>query len=259
MNMEKESDVKYSVPMVAKAMELLEILSVHPNGLSLQEMVQLLNYPKTTVYKMACTLWEKGYLGRDKTERTFYLSKKLLQLGLASLDERSILEQSVEHMKNLRDELKESVMLGTIINNEVVLLKQVVGSYDFVFTLKQGMKFNLFSTAPGKVLLAYQTTEELLENVEFYPINNKTISRRSVLEKELKQIRKQGYAADLEETMKGVHCVAAPIFNMDKEAIACVWISGPSGRLLLDDIQKKALQIIECANKISRNIGYINL
>lgn len=77
MNNGEDLTKRFSVLMVVKAMELLEVLSAHPNGLTVQEMVEHLNYLKTSVYKTAYTLYEKGYLGRDKWEFRFFLSRNL--------------------------------------------------------------------------------------------------------------------------------------------------------------------------------------
>lgn len=57
-------------------------------------------------------------------------------------------------MQALRDEIKESVMLGILMNNWVVLLEQVIGSHNFTFLLRSGNSFNLHSSAPDKIFLA---------------------------------------------------------------------------------------------------------
>ncbi|MCF0065658.1 biotin/lipoyl-binding protein [Dyadobacter chenwenxiniae] len=62
-------------------------------------------------------------------------------------------------------------------------------------------------------------------------MNEYTITDKSSLKKELDKIVEDGYAADINETVKGVHCVAAPIFDENNKVIACVWTSGPAGRL----------------------------
>lgn len=247
--------------MVAKAMELLETLSDYPLGLTVQEMVEKLKYPKTSVYKTACTLYEKGYLGRDRNEYRFFLSRKLLQLGLTALGETDIIDRSILYMKKLRDELGESIMIGTMGENEAVLLEQVTGTYDFVFTLKAGMRFNLYSTAPGKVMFAYSgedVIKEKLRNIKALYDGSCSLPDPEVFLKELEKIRKEGFASDLEETVQGVHCIAAPVFNQSGKAVACVWTSGPSGRLPEKNIKEVALKIMGCAEMISRNLGYIS-
>lgn len=245
--------------MITKSFEVLELLSKNPHGLTLQEIVTQLSYPKSSLYKIVTNLQELGYLGREMDSSRYFLTRKLLTLGITAFTSSNIIERSKEYMKLLRDEAGESVMIGTLIDDEVVLLEQITGSLDFVFTLKQGMKFNLYSTAPGKVILAFLGTERqksILDKLQLEAINEYTITDKQLLKKELDAIREKGYAADINETVEGVHCIAAPIWDETKNAIACVWISGPAGRLPKTNLDAVAQRIVECGLSISRNIGY---
>jgi DNA-binding IclR family transcriptional regulator len=247
------------ISMITKSFEVLELLSKNPYGLTLQEIVTQLQYPKSSLYKIVSNLQELGYLGREMDSSRYFLSRKLLTLGVTAFNSSNIIERSKEYMKLLRDEVGESVMIGTLIDDEVVLLEQLTGSLDFVFTLKQGMKFNLYSTAPGKVILAFldkSKQNEIVDNLQLEAINEYTITDKMLLKQELEIIRQQGYAADINETVEGVHCIAAPIWDETKNAIACVWTSGPAGRLPKKSIETIAQQIIQCGLSISHNIGY---
>lgn len=247
------------ISMITKSFEVLELLSKSPHGLTLQQIITELRYPKSSLYKIVTNLQELGYLGREVDSSRYFLSRKLLTLGVTAFNSSNIIERSKEYMKLLRDEVGESVMIGTLIDDEVVLLEQITGSLDFVFTLKQGMKFNLYSTAPGKVILAFldkSKQNEIVDNLQLDAINEYTITDKEQLKQELEAIRKNGYAADINETVEGVHCIAAPIWDETKNAIACVWTSGPAGRLPKKNIEAIARRIIECGLSISYNIGY---
>lgn len=247
------------ISMITKSFEVLELLSKNPYGLTLQEIVTQLQYPKSSLYKIVSNLQEIGYLGREMDSSRYFLSRKLLTLGVTAFNSSNIIERSKEYMKLLRDKVGESVMIGTLIDDEVVLLEQITGSLDFVFTLKQGMRFNLYSTAPGKVILAFldkSKQNEIVDNLQLEAINEYTITDKELLKKELEIIRQKGYAADINETVEGVHCIAAPIWDETQNAIACVWTSGPAGRLPKKNIETIAQLIIECGLSISHNIGY---
>ncbi|WP_165041047.1 IclR family transcriptional regulator [Dysgonomonas sp. ZJ709] len=255
----KEKEDKNNVSMITKSMELLELLSRNEKGLTLQEIVNLLPYPKSSIYKIATNLQELGYLGKEPDSFRYFLSRKLLSVGLAAVSGYDIIERSKEYMKRLSDEIGESVMIGTLLNDEVILLEQVTGTLDFVFILKRGMRFNLYSTAPGKVLLAFLSFEERNEKIsELQPeaINEYTITDKGLLQSELARIAKAGYAVDLNETVQGVHCIATPIFDETNNVIACIWTSGPAGRLPEAEIPRIAQLIIDAGLAISNNIGY---
>lgn len=256
---EKEIVSRYNVPMLIKGMELLEELSNYHRGLTLQEMSQELGYPKTTVFRLANTLQDLGYLGKDADNNRFFLSRKLFKLGILALGETNIVERSIEPMTRLRDEVKESIMLGTLVGSEVVLLEQVLGSHAFTFILKSGTSICLHASAPGKVLMAFQSPDrqrEILDQIDFFPFNNNTIISKHRYLQELEQVKKLGYGTDVEEEIIGVHCIGAPIRNQYGDAVACVWMAGPKGRMPLSGFTVLSEKVKTCAHQISLKLGY---
>ncbi|MGL5681600.1 MAG: IclR family transcriptional regulator [Marinifilaceae bacterium] len=259
MRAEQEEISKYNVPMLIKGIELLEELSHHHRGLTMQEMGQLLNFPKTTVFRLANTLLDMGYLGKDADNNRYFLSRKLFKLGLSALGETNIVERAMEPMTRLRDDVKESVMLGVLVDTEVVLLEQILGSHAFTFVLKTGTSICVHASAPGKVLMANLSTERrenIIERISFYPFNDNTITCREQFMNELKRVKEQGYAMDIEEEIIGVHCIGAPIHNQDGEVIACVWMTGPKGRMPHTVFPELSGKVRACADEISLKLGY---
>ncbi|NLZ51717.1 MAG: IclR family transcriptional regulator, partial [Thermoanaerobacteraceae bacterium] len=72
---------------------------------------------------------------------------------------------------------------------------------------------------------------------------------------ELKIIREKGYAIDAEETMIGLQCVSAPIFNNKNKAVAAISISSPTQRLNKEIIAKYTQLVKDAATKISKQLG----
>ena len=146
---EINNGTKYTIPMLEKSFELIEFLSNYPKGISMQDMIVQLNQPKTSVYRLLNSLMQMGYIGKNEETSRYYLSKKMLRIGLAALGESNIVVRALPHMQNLRDTIRESIMLGVLMHNRVVLLEQVLGSHNFTFLLRPGTSFNLHTSAPG--------------------------------------------------------------------------------------------------------------
>lgn len=252
---------KYNIPILGKCMALLELISAHPEGLTLQEMVNALKHSKTSVYRIVCSLEEMGYLRKDEATGHFSLTRKLFKLGLSTLGTATIIEHAYEPMRQLRDTIRETVVLGTLIDRKIVILEQVAGSHNFSFMLKPGMEVGLHASAPGKAILAYLDEEEcdaILDTLEFEAYNPQTITSKEGFKKELGRVRKSGYGLDWGEELAGVHCIGAPIFNQSGQVMAAVWITGPSERLPEKAVTDFSRQIILCADTISQKIGYRN-
>jgi len=76
-----------------------------------------------------------------------------------------------------------------------------------------------------------------------------------MLKRELKEIRKRGYATDNMEHEKGVCCVGAPVRNHRGEVFAAISVSGPCQRFASERIKEMALLVMQAAREISAKLG----
>ncbi len=250
---------KYNIPILTKGMALLELLADNPKGLTIQEMVEGINHSKTSVYRMVCSLEEMGYLRKEETTGRFLHTRKLFRLGLATMGMAAITEYAYEPMRRLRDTLKETVVLGMLEKNRVVILDQVLGSHHFSFMVKPGMEICLHASAPGKVLLAYldpAERDEILDSIEYTSYNPRTITSKEALVAELDGTRTKGFGLDWGEELAGVHCIGAPVFNPEGKVVAAIWITGPSERLSKETRDACGATVRMHADMISHKMGY---
>ena len=142
-------------------------------------------------------------------------------------------------LRSLRDELKETVLIGTIVETEFVVLGQVLGSHHFKFSLDLGSRLPLHTSAPAKAMMAWLPPGEraaLVSRISFTRFNERTLSDVKALSQELEQARADGYALDRGEQLSGIHCVAAPVFNRHGYPIAGIWTTGPVDRIRPEDL-----------------------
>lgn len=251
-------DSRYKVPNLERALVIMEHLIDYPQGLSVTELTEQLGLSKNSVFRITMTLLGHGYLVRDEQKR-FSLSKKLLLMGCQSMGEQSFVENSMDIMRLCRDEIKESVFIGTLIENEGVVIEQVLGSHPFKFTIDSGHRLPLHASAPCKAMLAFLPENELrqrLTGYKFKRYNENTITTRTAFDQELAAIKAGGYALDRAEQLHGAHCVSAPVFNQYGYPIAAIWTTGPSDRLPEDKFQKLGKVMRSYADLISRRLGY---
>lgn len=255
----EKSENRYGIPILAKGFEILELISQREQGITLMELVAELDFPKTSIYRILCSFEHMGYLRKNPATNRFVLTAKIFGLALSTLGNTSILELSYESMLKLRDDVGESVLLGIPVGNKVVALEQVLGSHEFSFTLRPGTKVPLHTSSPGKVLAAYAEAQErqrMLDSIEYEVFNERTISNRAQMEREIDKVLACGYGVDLGEELTGVVCIAAPIFNHMGKAIASIWITGPEGRLKNRDFEKIAASVMASGQEISKKMGY---
>lgn len=249
---------RYKVPNLERALAIMEHLLAFPQGRTLTELTDDLGQPKNSVFRITSTLLEHGYLLRDEAKR-FTLSKKLLLMGSRSMGEQGFLENSFDVMRLCRDDIKESVFIGTIIENEGVVLEQVLGTHPFKFSIDSGHRLPLHCAAPCKAMLAYLPENEVdlrLRGYRFKRFNENTITSPAAFREELKATRAVGYALDREEEVHGAHCIAAPIFNQYAYPVAAIWTTGPSDRLTVNRFAAVGKCMRKYADMISGRLGH---
>lgn len=251
----------YSVPNLERALAIIELLMDFKGGLTLTELQDNLGFPKSSLFRITQTLVERGYLMKIDQPSHFVLSKKFLHIGLSTLSESSLVENSLPVMRQLRDELKETVLLGALVDKQGVLLEQVLGLHPFTFMLKAGKPFNLHASAPGKSIVAFLPVDEqknAVDSIEFEMFNENTIITAEAYNKELEQVRDKGYSFDFAEELSGVHCVGAPIFNHYGFPVAALWVTAPADRLPQTHFDKVGVVLKEAGLTISRKWGFNN-
>ena len=250
---------QYHIPILEKVIHLLEFMSVNSNGVTLQQMVDELAFSKSTLFRITQTLEHQNIIAKNPTTGAFFLTTKLLNIGLSTLSEQNIIEKALAPMKQLRDDVKETVLLGTLDGNEGVMLEQVQGLHNFIFTLSPGKRFNLHASAPGKAMLAFlspQEQKQLAARLNYTKYNERTIITAETYLEHLKHVRECGYAVDFAEEIEGVHCIGAPIFDKSGRPIAAIWTTGPSVRLTESHFEEIGQKMCTSAMDISNALGY---
>ena len=217
--------------------------------------------PKNAAFRITLTLMRQGYLEREPDSKRLYLSRKVLALGYGALGEgQSLVEQSLDSMRKLRDLAKESVCLSILVEGEGFALEAIPGVYPFRCVVDPGMREPLHATAATKAILAYLPEDEqetLLATIRLTSLTPHTITQKSELRSELKQIRELGYAWDHGEYIEGVACVGAPIFNRHAYPVASLTVAGPAGRMAVEESSAQGLGKVvrQHADEISARLG----
>lgn len=252
-----DSGSNYHVPSLERALLVLELLGQNREGITLSGIVESLGLPKNSIFRITATLLENGYLSRNADDKKNFLTRKLLSIGSSAVCEYSLVEKSFDLMCQLRDQIKETVLIGTIAQNKIVVMEQAIGIHPFKFMLDIGSIIPLNAAAPAKAIMAYlpgNQLEELLGVMEFIKFNKNTITTASGFRKALHQVHQNGFSLDRAEQLDGVNCIGAPIFDRNDYPVASIWTTGPSDRLeenLFDDMGKK---IVRYANRISERL-----
>lgn len=250
------------VPALDRALDILERLRGADRGLTLSELSSELELPKNAVFRITQTLLARGYLSRDPATLRFELTRRLLELGQPRAGRVALAEASLEPMRTLRDQTRETVQLGVRLDVPPgfggVIVSQVEGLEALRIAVDIGLRFPLHNNAPGKLLLAWLSEAErdvTIDRLELVASTPRTITRKAELVKECERIRACGYSTDYAEADEGIHCVAAPIVNGQGGCVATVWVSAPTRRMPRDRFREVGKLTMEAGREISRRLA----
>jgi DNA-binding IclR family transcriptional regulator len=249
---------RYTIQVLAKALDLLDVLAPARSGLTLAELCVRLDLPKSSVFRYLATLETRGYVERINDSDKYLLGLKLFELGSLVASHFDVGEASLPLMHGLLEQFGETVNLGIMHDAQVFYLQILEGTRSMRMAAQPGVRNLPHCTALGKAILAHLPDTEVQAIVTrngLPALTPRTITTIEQLHADLEQIRRRGYAIDDIENEDGVRCVAAPIFDHRGQVIAAVSVSGPAARVSPSQVEVMGRELVAGAREVSWRLG----
>lgn len=245
-----------SVQATETSLRIIEAL-VDREGSGVTELAHHLDLPKSTVYNHLKTLERNEYV--VKHDDMYDVGLRFLQLGDYARNQRRLSRIGPPEVDKLAEETGEMANLLVEEHGRGVFIYKSKGSNAVHMDTHEGKRVHLHTTAFGKAIMAYLPRERVDEIIDKHGLpeaTSATITNREELFDELELIRERGYAFDLEERLKGLHCIAVPI-RKNETIVGGLSISGPKSRMNGDWLREELPSIIQgTANVIEVNLTY---
>ncbi|MBC8159403.1 MAG: IclR family transcriptional regulator [Alphaproteobacteria bacterium] len=247
---------RYKVPALGRAAEILDFLSLQ--NADFPTIVEKVGLPKSSVYSLIRTLEELGWVRKLPGSLGYALGFKLFELGNLAVSEINIRDQAMGLLHDLCAREAITCHLGCLDGNDGVYLAKVDPKTSILINSWEGKRVALKSSAMGKVFLAWRGADErnaLIEATPFIARTGKTITDPAAFNKNVTQVRRNGFAVDDEEDVVGIRCVAAPVFNPRGEVNYAISASGSVQEVPADRVSNLADAVIDTARRLSEAIG----
>ncbi|MCE9956033.1 MULTISPECIES: DNA-binding transcriptional regulator KdgR [Aeromonas] len=247
-----------SVSSVLKVFGILQALG-EQKEIGVTELSQRIMMSKSTVYRFLQTMKTLGYVNQEGESDKYTLSLKLFELGGKALEHQELIPIADIQMHRLGKLTKETLHLGALDEDSIVYLHKVDSEYNLRMYSRIGRRRPLYSTALGKVMMAWLPEEEvrgMLANVSFERFTEHTLTDIDALLAQLVLVREQGYAEDNEEMEPGLRCFAVPIYSRMGRIIAGLSLSLPLVRFSEENKEELVGLLHEAAARISAELGF---
>ncbi|AXK32227.1 IclR family transcriptional regulator [Streptomyces armeniacus] len=248
-----------TIQSLERAAAVLRLLAGGERRLGLSEVASALGLAKGTTHGLIRTLQQEGFVEQDGTTGKYTLGAELLRLGNSYLDVHELRARALVWTDDLARSSGESVYLGVLHQQGVLIVHHVFRPDDSRQVLEVGAMQPLHSTALGKVLSAYDPVahSEAADGAR-KAFTEHTRTGLEEFEELLDLARARGWASDIEETWEGLASVAAPIHDRRRMPVGAVGITGAVERVCAgeDGIRAQIVAAVrDCARAVSRDLG----
>ncbi len=202
---------KASVQSIDRALSVLEALTGEREGVSLSRIAQRVDLHKSTTHRLLASLCQRGYAER-LAGGDYRLGRRVVELASMYLNQLELKTEAQPHLRKLLQQTTQPVHLAVLEGLEVIYIDKMETLHSIRMYSQIGLRSPAYCTGVGKALLSGLDEEELharLEGVQLAFHTPNTVTDPEALLREIRRVKKRGWACDNEENELGIRCIAA--------------------------------------------------
>lgn len=202
---EKEKSDRSGIQVIARAATILRTLKDNPSGLSLGQIAERAQLPRSTVQRIVSALSDERLVISDRSGGGLRLGPELGRLAEAA--RFNVVERCRLILTELTQDTGETADLAVMSNGGMVFLDQVPGLHRLRTVSAIGEVFALTTTANGRACLAQIPEDKAIKLIEAEWARSGTPGDMAVMLAQLEEIRKVGLAYDLDVHTPGISAI----------------------------------------------------
>lgn len=215
-------------------MAILEALADSRSGLSVSDLSARANLNKGSIARVLITLQSTGHVLQDAATERYRLSLQTVSLANRHMDKLGFPELIQPVLNELAATTGELAQLAAADDDRLYVIAKAEGPNHIRVESLLGRQIALHASSTGKAWLSGLSRERLLGvlgGISLVKLTPKTITDVAVLEKELEEARRKGFAIQREELMEHMSGIAVPVRAApNSEALGSLAIAAPTFR-----------------------------
>ena len=261
-----KNDDRYTVPALARGLQLLMQFNRDERELSGAELSRRLGLPRASVFRMLFTLEQGGFVERAEDGVSYRLGLAVLRLGFELLASMELTEHGRPVIEELRDRCGYSAHIVVRDAREVVFIAKVAGRSALFHSIQVGARLPAHATVLGRLLLAdldMNALKALYPEEPLHAYTPRTPTTLAQLKVLIDEDRAKGYGVSMGGFETGISTIAAPVFNDRGAVAAAISISVPAQRIddgalppLVEMVRASAAQLTERISHLPSRGGW---
>jgi DNA-binding IclR family transcriptional regulator len=244
---------QYPIESVDNALRILLMFGEQPE-VRLTDVSDHLGVASSTAHRMLAMLLYRGFVRQDPRTKVYRPGTALTGVAYSILQRFDFRQELHPFLERLNRELRETVHLGLLDGTTVHFIDAIESPQGVRVASRLGMSMPATSTSTGKAMLAQLSEEEvhaLYPSEELEGLTEKSLRRRTDLDRQLAQVRRRGYAVSSEESERGVSSVAVAFVPNRAPARLAFNASLPTSRMSRADQQRIASALLAAVEEAS--------
>lgn len=234
---------------LARGLAVICAFSDHQHSLTIPQISERTSFSRAAVRRCLYTLAKLGYVSSGP--RSFELEPKILELGHAYLSSTPLAAAAQPILDRLCEAVRESCSLSILDGDDILYVARSPTTVRLLSVdLGVGSRLPAYCTSMGRVLLAFQSQEELREyfaRAKFSARTKRTIISRAKLMEELADVRKKRYAIVDQELEMGLRSIAVPVFGKSGAVVAAMNAGTEAARVSIGELRKRIYPQLQAA------------
>ncbi|HYH32361.1 MAG TPA: IclR family transcriptional regulator [Pseudonocardia sp.] len=221
-----------SVKSAGRALAILDAVADR-GPLRFNELVSLLDLPRSSAHGLLQTLVDRGWLDLDADTRRYTIGLRAWHVGQAYTGHGDLVAVAKPVMDALARDVGETVQLARLDGIENVYIAISESAQPMRLASTVGARLLAHSTGIGKALLAQldpQESARLVRSVALPRFTEHTVTDPGELDALVAQARTRGFALDDEELLIGCRCVAVPLTDDGNGLVTALSVTAPTAR-----------------------------
>lgn len=248
----------YAIESLNRAIDILSAFDHTRPELSLNEIMEITRLPKTTAFRMMVTLVDRHLCDQNPATGLYSLGFAMLHFAEIRRRQAHVRDLAMPIMRDIRDQLNETVVLSIRCDDYRVHIDAAEGFDPMRRMAEPGVRVPLYAGAASKILLSGMLELEVdsyFNRTVLKPFQRNTITSPAALKRELRMIRRNGYAESRSELILGCAAMAVPIKDYTGQTVAVIDVLTPEGRYT-PAFRQSCLRLLTVgARRISERLG----
>lgn len=246
------------IQSVDRAIGILKTFSLQAQEQTLGQVAERVGLSKPTTYRLIATMRQHGLISQRDDTKTYSLGSEFLVFAAIRSRQSGLLDLAIPVIRQIRDKVNETTSLAIRVGDVRVNMHQLESLQAVRRGAYSGEPSPLYAGA-SKLLLAFMGDGDIADYIArttFQPFTATTITQPDLLWREIRKIRKRGYAESRHERFVGAASLAAPVRDSVSGVVAAIYASIPEERYTKALRQLCLDALLDGAARVSTELGY---